>query len=260
MRQLEIDLIPILDDNYVFFIENKYSGKTALVDPGDAKPCLRSLQAKRKNLDFILITHHHADHIDGIDELKQLFPKVQIYAPLKNKSQIPQADFYLEAGGLVQLDGLGEFEIIGLPGHTLGHIGYYSKSESVLFSGDVLFGLSCGRIFEGTFEMTFEALQKIKKLPNETKVFCTHEYTMSNLMFVGELIETKQFSSGYDIRALEKYKITLLEKRSKNLPSVPLNLGDEKIANPMLFSSNVEDFARVRQLRDAFRVSKSHQT
>jgi hydroxyacylglutathione hydrolase len=260
MQELEIDLIPILEDNYVFLLQNKVSGKTALVDPGDAEPCLKSLKALGKQLDFILITHHHADHIGGIAELKEQFPQVRIYAPLENRIEIPWADFYLQAGEKLHLDGAVEFDVMGLPGHTLGHIAYYSRSENALFSGDVLFGLGCGRVFEGTYEMTFDSLRKIKKLPDETRVFCTHEYTMSNLRFVQDLIETNQLSLGYDQRILEVYKNELLMKRSQGIPSIPLNLGTEKVCNPMLFSQNAEEFARLREMRNTFKLSNTSST
>lgn len=260
MRTLAIELIPILEDNYVFLIQNHLTGKTALVDPGEAQPCLKSLKAKHKSLDYILITHHHADRIDGIAELKDQFPNAQVFAPLKNKSQISDADFYVQSNKILRLEGLGEFEVIGLPGHTLGHVGYYSKLESLLFSGDVLFGLSCGRLFEGSFEMTFATLQILKNLPDETLVFCTHEYTMSNMKFVEELIETKQISSGYDVQTFEIYKKELVEKRSQGKPSVPLNLGAEKKSNPMLYAKNANDFTRIRQLRNVFKPRKTAST
>ncbi len=260
MHSIEIELIPILDDNYVFLLQNKQTGKTALVDPGDADPCLRSLKAKRKNLDFIIVTHHHADHIDGIVKLKEQFPNVLVYAPSKNKNQIPHVDFFVNDGELLRLPGLVDLIVVGLPGHTLGHVAYYSKLEKVLFSGDVLFGLGCGRIFEGSFEMSYQSLQKLKDLPDDTRVFCTHEYTNTNLKFVEELIETQQLSAEYNLGLFNEYKKNLVHKRNRMIPSVPLILRAEKCSNPMLFASSVEEFSKFRKLRNDFKPQKKTPT
>jgi len=254
MDELEVELIPILDDNYVFLIQNKLTGKVALVDPGQAQPCLKSLKQQGLVLDFILITHHHHDHIDGIQELRQNFPKALLYAPEKNKVQIPNANFYLKEGDHLKLEGLAEFEVIGLPGHTLGHIAYFQSQKEWLFSGDVLFGLGCGRLFEGTPQAAFESLQKIKKMPDEIQVFCTHEYTQANLNFLEQLIENNRILV---TPPLWGYKKNLLQKRAKSFPSVPLKLGDEKSCNPFLQAEKVEDFAELRLMRNTFKPKES---
>lgn len=250
MSELEVELIQILDDNYVFLIQNKLTSKVALVDPGQAQPCLKSLAKQGLALDFILITHHHHDHIDGVKELIKYFPKALLYAPEKNKVQIPNANFYLKDRDYLKLEGLAEFEIIGLPGHTLGHIAYFQSQQKWLFSGDVLFGLGCGRLFEGPPEVAFETLQKIKKMSSEVQVFCTHEYTQENLNFVEQLIENNRICM---TQALLDYKKNLLQKRAQNRPSVPLRLGDEKSCNPFLQAEKVEEFAELRQMRNTFK-------
>ncbi|MDW2150806.1 hydroxyacylglutathione hydrolase, partial [Vibrio sp. 378] len=165
------------NDNYIWLIQNSEK-RCAVVDPGDAQPVLDYLQANELTLEAILVTHHHNDHIGGVPDLVRAFPHVTVVGP--KAEPIPTLTTPMEEGDKLEL--FGEiFLVLGLPGHTLGHIGYVGDSK--LFCGDVLFSAGCGRIFEGTPEQMFESLSKVAALPEETQVFCAHEYTASNVAF-----------------------------------------------------------------------------
>ena len=239
----KVVLIPIFDNNYVFVIINQ--NQAILIDPGESNKVLEYISNSNLQLSGVLITHHHHDHIDGLPEIKKHYPNIKIYAPLQNKQQIPLGTNYVQEGQLVDIIGL-KFKVMELPGHTLGHIAYYNELNNWIFSGDVLFGLGCGRLFEGTAEQAFNTLSRFKQLPPETLVYCTHEYTEANLKFCKSL--------NVDTPELHKYETELVQKRKGNCPSVPLNLGSEFLANPFLICNNVQDFADMRNLRNTFKA------
>lgn len=238
----KVELIPIFNDNYIFLITDTEKNSAILVDPGESSAAIKILKSRNLKLSAILVTHHHADHIGGVAELKKYF-QASVWAPLKNKNQI-QADHYVSENQEININAL-KFHIMYLPGHTLGHIAYWCAEQRWLFSGDVLFGLGCGRLFEGNHEQSFESLQKIKSLPDGTQIFCTHEYTENNLRFCKTLenFETVEFKN---------YERELKNKRNSGAPSVPLSLTIEKKVNPFLLAASVEDFRTLRQLRDTF--------
>lgn len=240
---ISVELIPAFDDNYIFIIINSDSSEAIVIDPGDAIPVRKFLDAKNLRLKAVLTTHHHADHVGGVPELREIY-KVPVWAPLKNKNQI-SADTYVSAGDEISVAGQS-FLVIDLPGHTLGHIAYWLTAQNWLFSGDVLFGLGCGRLFEGDFEQGFESLQKIKALSGNTLVFCAHEYTERNLEFC------KTLPLGIGPPAIAEYEKSLKNLRSQGLPSVPLSLATEKLCNPFLLASTKEEFSFIRELRNRF--------
>ena len=246
-------LVPIFEDNYIFVIENLDRGSAVAVDPGEAGKLLEFIESRNLNLEAVLVTHHHSDHIDGLEGLLEYSNaknrSLKIYAPETNKSQIKLATDFLIEENTLSLLGL-EWQVIALPGHTLGHIAYYCSEQGWLFSGDVLFGLGCGRLFEGTADQMFLSLKKIKLLSDNTKIFCTHEYTEANLNFCKQLQENQQYSG--DQQLLKLYEDELVEKRTRGAPSVPLLLKTELNCNPMLTASTVKDFAFVRSLRNKF--------
>jgi hydroxyacylglutathione hydrolase len=247
-----VELVPIFNDNYVFFIrENETSQFVNLVDPGESEKCLRFLEEKKLILKNILVTHHHADHIDGIENLKSHCKSVQIYAPLKNKNQMPWAHHYVSQDQILKIENFN-FKVLELPGHTQGHIGYFESQRNWLFSGDVLFGLGCGRLFEGNPEMMMASLQKIKLLPIETLIFCTHEYTLTNLNFTEYLIKTERIPKGFDFELFSEYKNEILEKRNSGLATVPLSLGTQLQVNPFLVATDLTEWAELRHLRNQF--------
>lgn len=243
-----VELLPIFEDNYVFVLVNPANNEALAVDPGEPKKLLEFLEKSQLNLKGILLTHHHNDHIGGVKELKSKL-QVPIWAPLKNKHQIPDATTYVEEGHSVSAASFN-FKVLELPGHTLGHVAYWTDDHRWLFSGDVLFGLGCGRLFEGTPDQAYESLGRIKKLPADTLVYCTHEYTETNLRFCKMLSRTDDSPLTGDDEVLELYENELLNKRSMGLPSVPLKLSIELKVNPFLLAENVRQFANLRDLRN----------
>lgn len=247
-----VDLVPLLDDNYVFMIRNSEDKNVILIDPGDADPCKVYIEKHNLDLNTLLITHHHPDHIEGIPKLKTEHPDLKIYAPEKNRLQIPWATKYLKDGDQIS-SGFFQFEVFELPGHTLGICGYFEPKQQWLFSGDVLFGLGCGRLFEGTAEMLFESLKKIKDLPAQTKVFCSHEYTMTNLRFVEMLIDENKIPAGFDHEHFNHYRGNIKSNHLEKKPTVPLYLKTELLCNPFLLASTAEELGELRRLRNHFR-------
>lgn len=247
----KVELIPIFNDNYVFLITNAEQMQAIVVDPGEAREIIKILEHRKIKLTAVLITHHHADHMGGVAELIEHFPAF-VYAPLKYKTQIP-ADYYVENNQEFRISSF-VIQAIDLPGHTIGHNAYWFTEQKWLFSGDVLFGLGCGRIFEGSFEQAYESLQKIKFLPDETQVFCAHEYTEINLKFCKTL---PNYLLNYKPEDFINYEQELKLKRNSGLPSVPLTLSTEKKANPFLLAKNVQEFAELRKLRNQFNTSKN---
>ena len=237
-----VELIPIFEDNYVFLISDPETAEALVVDPGEATAVVAVLTARNLRLIGILTTHHHADHIGGAAELSQIFA-APVWAPRKNKDQI-KADHYVSDNDFFELGGCG-IQVLALPGHTLGHIAYWFSEKNWLFSGDVLFGLGCGRLFEGDFAQGFESLQKIRQLPDATEIFCAHEYTEKNLQFCKTI--TYEASP-----RLATYESDLTMRRLAGLPSVPLSLKVEKQFNPFLLAPTKEVFSNLRQKRNLF--------
>src|SRR5688572_11205929 len=185
---MTIDVIPIpaLKDNYIWLLRRRGSVHCAVVDPGDAAPVLEYLRSANLQLTDILITHHHADHTAGTPGLKQAFPASRVYGPSREAAHL--LEHRLEHGAKLRLPELDvEFEVLDIPGHTLGHIAYYCNTQSLLFCGDTLFSVGCGRLFEGTAEQMYASLQRLAGLPGETAVYCGHEYTMKNIAFARQV-------------------------------------------------------------------------
>ncbi|MGZ3769614.1 MAG: hydroxyacylglutathione hydrolase [Bdellovibrio sp.] len=245
---LRVELVPIFEDNYVFVIIDNSTSNAMIVDPGECDAVKEFIKNKALNVVGILLTHHHNDHIGGVKELSDFF-KTQVYAPEKNKNQIAFANHFLKEGDTISV-GNFSFSVMELPGHTLGHIAYFNPHEKWLFSGDVLFGLGCGRLFEGTYEQMYQSLQRIKALPEETLIYCTHEYTETNLQFCKMLSTYDDSPINGDDEFFEIYENELTHRRSLHLPSVPLKLFIEKKVNPFLLARNVEQFKYLRDLRN----------
>lgn len=245
---LRVELVPIFEDNYVFIIIDETLKHAVIIDPGECNAIKDYLQTKELTLKGILITHHHKDHIGGARELKEFF-KAPVYAPFKNMNQIPFAEHFVKEGDKVSM-GNFSFSVMELPGHTLGHVAFWSPQEKWLFSGDVLFGLGCGRLFEGTYEQMYQSLQRIKALPSETLVYCTHEYTEANLQFCKMLSTFDDSPITGDDEYFDIYENELIHRRALKLPSVPLKLFIEKKVNPFLLARNVEQFTYLRDLRN----------
>jgi len=239
---LKVLSVPILKDNYVFIPSNLKTKECVIVDPGQAEPVKNFILKEQLRPRAILLTHHHWDHIGGAQELKKIFD-VKIYAPEKEQKLIDFANEYLHEGQSVNEAGM-EFKVLDVPGHTLGHIAYWEEEQQWLFSGDVIFSLGCGRVFDGTMEEHYQSLQKIKSLPRETRIHCTHEYTELNLQFC--------LQKHPNDPALRAFAETVRELRSRHEPTVPFSLQQELDLNPFLKAESEADFIALREERNQF--------
>ena len=218
---LKISPINAFSDNYIWLIQTN-EGNT-LVDPGDSKPIISTIDKLGITIDDILITHHHFDHIGGLESLKPLI-KGSVIGPKNNA--IDLLDKQVAEGDIIKSIGL-EFSVFEVPGHTLDHIAFYSETEKeVLFCGDTIFSGGCGRVFEGTFEQMNHSLEKLMNLPSKTEIYCAHEYTLSNLQFA--------LMAEPDNVDLKEYELNSKNKREKNIPTIPTTLGQELQINPFL--------------------------
>jgi len=213
-----------------------------VVDPGEAKPVLEYIKKNNLNLKYILNTHHHGDHIGGNNILKKEF-NAKILAFEDDKDRIPMIDITLK-DNQVWKDGIFEFKVIHVPGHTSGHICFHFFHEKIVFTGDTLFSLGCGRIFEGNYEDMFNSLLKLKVLPPETKVYFGHEYTLNNAIFCQRFDQNNS--------ELNKKILNIKKKLDSGFPSVPSTIKDELNCNIFLRAKNQEEFSKLRDLKDNF--------
>ena len=220
MSNVQVYPVKAFQDNYIWTI---HDGTAAVVvDPGDAEPVLLYLENNRLTLHAILITHHHPDHIGGIAKLKSRFP-VPIYGP--RHENIEHLSHELVEGDQVLIESLGlKLSVFDIPGHTAGHIAYYDDEH--LFCGDTLFSCGCGRLFEGTPKQMHESLDKLTKLPDSTKVYCTHEYTLANIAFSRTVDPNNE--------CLAAYENTVRRLRARDEVTLPSTIGHEKKVNPFI--------------------------
>lgn len=220
---LNVTPIPAFSDNYIWLISNAKKEDCIIIDPGDAKPVLDTLEQTGMTLSAILITHYHWDHVNGIDELLKHYPHTLVYGPVKE--DIPHKTHALKEGDSIQFDTIGiELNVLDVPGHTAGHIAYYGENR--LFCGDTLFACGCGRIFDGTAEELYQSLMKISQLPKKTLIYCTHEYTLDNIGFA-QWVEPNN-------KALQKRLKNSQSIRAKNQETIPFTLTLELQTNPFL--------------------------
>jgi hydroxyacylglutathione hydrolase len=222
--------VPCLRDNYAYLLHDEDTGTVGVVDPSEAVPVIEALSRKNINLTYILNTHHHHDHTGGNAELKARYGAKVIGSGI-DKDRIPGIDIDLKDGDKWMFAG-HEVQVIETPGHTRGHISFYFPGSGVVFTGDTLFSLSCGKLFEGTPEQMFSSLNKLVPLPDDTSIYCGHEYTLSNSKFALS-IEPKN-------EALRSYAARVNNLRSKGLPTIPTTLKVEKLCNPFLRTSSTE--------------------
>ncbi|SFE91868.1 hydroxyacylglutathione hydrolase [Nitrosomonas sp. Nm166] len=215
--------IPAFKDNYIWVIHNEHDA--VVVDPGIAFPVIEYLRLKKLQLNAILITHHHHDHTGGNAELLKSF-NVPVYGPC-NES-IAAVTHPMSEGDEIILQKISlNLKVLDIPGHTQGHIAYYgSKPTNIVFCGDTLFSCGCGRIFEGSPRQMYESLQKLSHLPGDTLIYCTHEYTLSNIRFA-RVVDPQ------NLRLME-LESTAQELRHQNIPTIPTTLSVEKTVNPFL--------------------------
>ncbi len=253
---MQVTPIPCLTDNYAYIINDNNFKIVGVVDPSEASPVIDFLQQQNLRLDYILNTHHHFDHIGGNIELKKKY-NAKVVGFNGDKHRIPDIDITLNDKD-EWVFGNSQVKILHIPGHTLGHICFFFKKEKIAFTGDTLFSLGCGKIFEGDHEQLLRSLNKIKKLPGDTKIYCGHEYTYKNAEFCMKYDE--------DNISLKKQFEKIKKLRSNNLPTIPVILDDELRTNIFLRCDqnnlkiklnmeNQEDyrvFRKIRDLKDSF--------
>ena len=239
---MKTEIIKCLQDNYSYIIIDESNNNACVVDPGESFPIIDFIERNKIKLKYILNTHHHYDHINGNLELKEKYGS-KIVAFKDDKSRIPKIDVLVQNNQIWKADNF-EAKIYHTPGHTSGHIAFYFFNEKKIFTGDTLFSLGCGRIFEGTFKEMFNSLSKFKKLPKETEIYCGHEYTLQN----------SDFCVKYDPENSKlKNKIKKIKKKlNGNFPTVPTVLSEELECNIFLKAENLQTFTKLRELKDNF--------
>lgn len=257
---MQVYRIPVLSDNYIFLLHDSQQKIAGVVDPAEAQPVLTKLQEIDAQLVAIFNTHHHSDHVGGNRQLIEHFPKVCVYGGAEDKGRIPGQQVFLQEGDSVQFAGRSA-EILFVPGHTKAHIAYYFEPTAVeqpgdLFCGDTLFAGGCGRLFEGTPTQMVASLSKLRALPDNTRVWCAHEYTLKNLQFALTVD-----SNNLDLQA--RYS-EVKTARSRLEATVPSLLGLEKRTNPFLrwdvpklqaavdSQDPIQTFARLRGKKEQF--------
>jgi hydroxyacylglutathione hydrolase len=256
---LEIVTIPILKDNYAFVLVDRTRQQATVFDPGESDPVAAWLSKNNLELVNIWITHHHRDHIGGIADLLQRYPRAIVSGGANDRGRIPKQHQYLNEGDRVTFADQTA-QIFFIPGHTLGHIAYYfpptDNQPGELFCGDTIFGGGCGRLFEGTPAQMLESIDRLRQLPASTRMWCSHEYTLNNLRFALTIepcnidLQNRYHKAGID--------------RSNSQPTIPSTIGLEQQTNPFLrwdmpnvglaVASNnfVETFARLRGRKEQF--------
>jgi len=239
---MKVEIIRCLQDNYSYLIIDKTNNIACVVDPGESVPIISFIKKNNINLKYILNTHHHYDHIGGNLELKKKYGS-KVIAFRDDKDRIPGIDILVQDNQIWKADNF-EAKIYHTPGHTSGHIAFHFFNEKKIFTGDTLFSLGCGRIFEGTFDQMFNSLNKIKKLPKETEIYCGHEYTLQNSDFcIQQDPENPKL----------KNKIIKIKKKLENgLPTIPTILEEEIESNIFLKAKTIETFSKLRDLKDNF--------
>jgi len=256
MAKLEIELVPCLKDNYAYLAFDRTEGVCGVVDASEAEPVKRALEARGLKLTHILSTHHHMDHVGGNLALKQAFA-VPVVGAAKDAARIPGIDIGLKEGETFSL-GSHVARVLEIPAHTSQHIAFWFDADRAVFTGDTLFAMGCGRLFEGTPEMMWSSLSKLMRLPDDARVYCGHEYTEAN----GRFALTVEPNNPDLQRRMEEVRA----RRKESLPTIPSTMGLEKKTNPFLRAdsrelrrtlglenaSNVEVFAETRRRKDVF--------
>ena len=222
---MSIHQYPCLNDNYGALVHDSATGATACVDVPEAGPTLAALAERGWNLTDILITHHHADHIQGVPDVKAKFPKAKIWGSGKDAARIPFLDHELKEGDTARVGSLGA-NVIETPGHTLGHIAYHFERDTVAFCGDTLFSLGCGRVLETPHAVMWSSLAKLAALPGETRIYCGHEYTEANGRFAATV------EPGNPVLKARIEEVARL--RAARRPTLPTTIAAELAANPFL--------------------------
>ena len=241
---LEVVQVPVLSDNYVYLAHDAASGETAVIDPAVAEPVLAAAAARGWTITQILNTHWHPDHVGGNAAIVAA-TGAKVTGPAREADRIPNITRAVGEGDTVAIGG-ALARVFDVGAHTAGHIAYAFDADHVLFPGDTLFALGCGRLFEGTPADMFSALGKLMSLPDETLVYCAHEYTQSNARFA--------VTAEPDNAALAARVIEIDARRAQNLPTVPSSIGDERATNPFVRAGSIAELGARRAAKDAFRA------
>ena len=240
---LEIARVPVLSDNYVWLVHEPESGETTVIDPAVADPVLAEADRRGWRISQIWNTHWHPDHTGGNAAIKAA-TGCRVTGPAAEAARIPTLDRRVEEGDRVSL-GPVEAEVLEVPAHTAGHIAYNLPDEGVIFVGDTLFAMGCGRLFEGSAEQMYSNLQRLSGLPDDTRVYCAHEYTLSNGRFA--------LTVEPDNEALVERMATVEAVRAAGEATVPTTIALERATNPFMRAPDVEEFARRRAAKDGFK-------
>ena len=236
-----VETIRCLEDNfsYILIDQNK---NACVIDPSESEPIINFVEKNNIKIKYILNTHHHFDHIGGNKEIKKKY-NAKIVAYKNDLHRIPDVDISLKNNQIWTAENF-KSKIIHIPGHTTGHICFFFENEKIAFTGDTLFSLGCGRIFEGTYEEMFSSLKKLKELPKETKIYCGHEYNLKN----------SEFCLKYDKnnKRLQKKINEIKNKVNNNIPTVPSTIDDEIACNIFLRAKTLGEFSKLRDLKDNF--------
>jgi hydroxyacylglutathione hydrolase len=243
MPSLEVVRIPVLSDNYVWMVHEPQSGETIVVDPAVAQPVLAAADSRGWRISQIWNTHWHPDHTGGNEAIKAT-TGCSVTGPAAEAGRIPTLDRMVSEGDRVAI-GAVEAEVIEVPAHTAGHIAFYLPTDDVVFVGDTLFAMGCGRLFEGTAEQMYGNLKRLEALPPETKVYCAHEYTLSN----GKFAVTVE----PDNQSLLQRMADVERAREAGEATVPTTIALERATNIFMRASSAQELAERRTAKDAFR-------
>lgn len=238
-----VQAVPCLSDNYAWLLRDQATGTVAICDPGEAAPVIAALEAAGGRCDIILLTHHHGDHVNGVEEVRARYG-AKVIGAQADAHRLPKLDQAVMPGETVRV-GETEGRVIDSPGHTIGHIAFYFPDGDVLLCGDTLFSLGCGRLMEGTAEDMFRALELLKPLPPQTLVCAGHEYTESNARFA--------LTVEPDNEDLKDKASDVFAKRALGKPTLPVTLGQELRTNPFLRAGSAARLGEIRTAKDNFR-------
>ncbi|HEY0624826.1 hydroxyacylglutathione hydrolase [Sphingomonas sp.] len=241
---IEVVRISALSDNYIWLVHDDASGETIVVDPAQAEPVLAAAEARGWTIDAIWNTHWHPDHTGGNAAIKEA-TGCTVIAPAAEAAKIPTADRLVAEGDVVKL-GAHAAQVLEVPAHTAGHIAYHLADDEIVFVGDTLFAMGCGRLFEGTAAQMFANMQRLAALPGDTTVYCAHEYTQSNGRYA--------LVAEPDNQALAERMAEVDAMRAQGLATVPTTIALERATNPFMRARSVAELAERRAAKDSFKA------
>jgi hydroxyacylglutathione hydrolase len=239
---LEIVRVPVLSDNYAWLIHDTKTGEVAVVDPGEATPVLAAAKARDWTISQVWTTHWHPDHTGGNADMKAA--GATITGPGAEAAKIPTLDTQVGEGDVVRI-GSHTGHVLSVPGHTAGHIAFHFADDALIFTGDTLFAMGCGRLFEGTPADMWRNMERYAELPDATKVYCGHEYTVSNAAFAAHVDP--------DNAAIAERKQAVEAQRAEGEATVPFTIREERATNPFLRAGSADRLGELRTMKDAFR-------